>query len=50
MERLGFGPDGMPHGMRAPCSPLFNATVACIGVIEHCLAHVPDNRLRVACG
>lgn len=48
MERLGFSGDGTPHGMRATFSTHFNATGASIDVIEHCLAHVPGNRVRAA--
>ena len=48
MERLGFSGDGTPHGMRATFSTHFNATGANIDVIEHCLAHVPGNRVRAA--
>ncbi len=48
MERLGFSGDGTPHGMRAMFSTHFNATGASIDVIEHCLAHVPGNRVRAA--
>lgn len=48
MERLGFSGDGTPHGMRATFSTHFNASGANIDVIEHCLAHVPTNRVRAA--
>jgi len=48
MERLGFSGDGTPHGMRAAFSTHFNATGASVDVIEHCLAHVPGNRVRAA--
>lgn len=48
MERLGFSGDGTPHGMRATFSTHFNASGANIDVIEHCLAHVPANRVRAA--
>lgn len=48
MERLGFSGDGTPHGMRASFSTHFNASGANIDVIEHCLAHVPANRVRAA--
>jgi integrase len=48
MERLGFSGDGTPHGMRATFSTHFNAAGANIDVIEHCLAHVPGNRVRAA--
>jgi integrase len=48
MERLGFSGDGTPHGMRATFSTHFNAIGANIDVIEHCLAHVPGNRVRAA--
>ncbi len=46
--RLGFAGDGTPHGMRATFSTHFNAIGANIDVIEHCLAHVPVNRVRAA--
>ena len=48
MERLGFSGEGTPHGMRAAFSRHFNSTGASIDVIEHCLAHVPANRVRAA--
>jgi len=48
MERLGFSGDGTPHGMRAAFSTHFNSTGANVDVIEHCLAHVPNNRVRAA--
>jgi integrase len=48
MERLGCGGDGTPHGMRAAFSTHFNAAGANVDVIEHCLAHVPANRVRAA--
>jgi integrase len=48
MERLGFSGDGTPHGMRATFNTHFNAAGASIDVIEHCLAHVPGNRVRAA--
>lgn len=48
MERLGFSGEGTPHGMRAAFSTHFNASGANIDVIEHCLAHVPANRVRAA--
>jgi len=48
MERLGLSGQGTPHGMRATFSTYFNATDANIDVIEHCLAHVPANRVRAA--
>lgn len=48
MERLGFSGDGTPHGMRATFSTHFNAAGGSIDVIEHCLAHVPGNRVRAA--
>jgi hypothetical protein len=34
--------------MRAAFSTHFNTTGASVDVIEHCLAHVPANRLRAA--
>lgn len=48
MERLGFSGDGTPHGMRAAFSTHFNGQGANVDVIEHCLAHVPINRVRAA--
>jgi integrase len=48
MERLGLSGQGTPHGMRAAFSTHFNATGANVDVIEHCLAHVPANRVRAA--
>jgi integrase len=48
MERLGVSGQGTPHGMRATFSTYFNATGENIDVIEHCLAHVPANRVRAA--
>lgn len=48
MERLGFSGDGTPHGMRATFSTHFNGAGASVDVIEHCLAHVPTNRVRAA--
>jgi integrase len=48
MERLGHSGLGTPHGMRATFSTYFNAQGANIDVIEHCLAHVPANRVRAA--
>ncbi|MBK6867121.1 MAG: tyrosine-type recombinase/integrase [Burkholderiales bacterium] len=48
MERLGFGGEGTPHGMRATFSTHFNGLDASVDVIEHCLAHVPANAVRAA--
>jgi hypothetical protein len=48
MERMGFGEDGTPHGMRATFSTNFNAIGASTDVIEQCLAHAPGNRVRAA--
>ncbi len=48
MERLGFSAIGTPHGMRAAFSTHFNSAGASVDVIEHCLAHVPANRVRAA--
>lgn len=48
MERLGFGSEGTPHGMRAAFSTHFNGLGASVDVIEHCLAHVPANAVRAA--
>ncbi len=48
MERLGFGGEGTPHGMRAAFSTHFNSLGASVDVIEHCLAHVPANAVRAA--
>ena len=39
---------GTPHGMRAAFSTHFNSAGASVDVIEHCLAHVPANRVRAA--
>ncbi|QNP48156.1 tyrosine-type recombinase/integrase [Diaphorobacter aerolatus] len=48
MERLGFGGEGTPHGMRAAFSTYFNSIEQNIDVIEQCLAHVPSNAVRAA--
>ena len=48
MERLGYSGIGTPHGMRAAFSTHFNSAGASVDVIEHCLAHVPANRVRAA--
>ncbi len=48
MERLGYSGSGTPHGMRAAFSTHFNSAGASVDVIEHCLAHVPANRVRAA--
>ncbi len=48
MERLGCSGDGTPHGMRAAFSTHFNGVAANVDVIEHCLAHMPNNRVRAA--
>ncbi len=48
MERLGFSGDGTVHGMRAAFSTHFNSAGANVDVIEHCLAHAPNNRVRAA--
>jgi integrase len=48
MARLGHSGHGTPHGMRAAFSTYFNAQSANVDVIEHCLAHVPANRVRAA--
>jgi len=48
IERLGFGGEGTPHGMRAAFSTHFNSLGASVDVIEHCLAHVPANAVRAA--
>lgn len=48
MESLGLSGQATPHGMRAAFSTYFNAQGASIDVIEHCLAHVPANRVRAA--
>lgn len=47
-ERLGFGEDATPHGMRALFSTHFNAAGANPEVIERCLAHAPLNKIRAA--
>jgi integrase len=48
MERLGYGDDGTPHGMRSAFSTYFNKLGANPDVVEHCLAHVPKNQVRAA--
>jgi integrase len=48
MDRLGFGHEGTPHGMRAAFSTHFNSLGASEDVIERCLAHVPRNAVRAA--
>lgn len=48
MERLGFSGEGTPHGMRSAFSTHFNGIGASADVIEHCLAHVPANKVRAA--
>jgi integrase len=48
MERLGYSGVGTPHGMRSAFSTHFNSAGASVDVIEHCLAHVPTNRVRAA--
>lgn len=48
MERLGYSGVGTPHDMRAAFSTHFNSAAASVDVIEHCLAHVPANRVRAA--
>ncbi|MGJ7503238.1 tyrosine-type recombinase/integrase [Variovorax sp. ZT5P49] len=48
LERLGYGGESTPHGMRAAFSTHFNKLGASVDVIEHCLAHVPVNRVRAA--
>ena len=48
MERLGFLGDGSPHGMRASFSTHFNGAAENMDVIERCLAHVPENTVRLA--
>jgi hypothetical protein len=49
MERLGYSGVGTSRGMRAAFSTHFNSAGASVDVIEHCLAHVPANRVRAAC-
>jgi integrase len=48
LERLGYGGESTPHGMRAAFSTHFNKLGASVDVIEHCLAHAPVNRVRAA--
>lgn len=48
LGRLGYGGESTPHGMRATFSTHFNKAGANVDVIEHCLAHVPANRVRAA--
>ncbi|MDM0113511.1 tyrosine-type recombinase/integrase [Variovorax sp. J22R133] len=48
LDRLGYGGESTPHGMRAAFSTHFNKEGANADVIEHCLAHVPANRVRAA--
>lgn len=48
MDRLGYGGDSTPHGMRAMFSTHFNSLGSNLDVIERCLAHVPANRVRSA--
>lgn len=48
LERLGYGGESTPHGMRAAFSTHFNKLGASVDVIEHCLAHTPMNRVRAA--
>lgn len=45
-RHLGIKGDGTPHGMGATFSTHFNAMGVSIDVIEHCLAHLPGNRVR----
>ena len=47
MNRIGFQ-EGTPHGMRSAFSTYFNSIGASVDVIEHCLAHVPPNKVRAA--
>ena len=48
LDRLGYGGESTPHGMRAAFSTHFNKMGANIDVIEQCLAHVPANKVRAA--
>lgn len=48
LSRLGYADESTPHGMRAAFSTHFNKSGANIDVIEHCLAHVPTNKVRAA--
>ena len=48
LDRLGYGSESTPHGMRAVFSTHFNKQGANIDVIEHCLAHAPVDRVRAA--
>ncbi|MGJ7602775.1 tyrosine-type recombinase/integrase [Variovorax sp. LT1R20] len=48
IERLGYGGESTPHGMRAAFSTHFNKVGANVDVIEHCLAHSPADKVRAA--
>lgn len=48
IERLGYGGESTPHGMRAAFSTHFNKVGASVDVIEHCLAHSPADKIRAA--
>lgn len=48
LERLGYGGESTPHGMRASFSTHFNKQGANVDVIEYCLAHTSLNKVRAA--
>lgn len=48
LERLGFGGQSTPHGMRSLFSTHFNRSGANAEVIERCLAHAPIDKIRAA--
>lgn len=48
LERLNYGDEATPHGMRAAFSTHFNGIGANADVVEHCLAHGPANKVRAA--
>jgi integrase len=48
LDRLGYGGESTPHGMRAAFSTYFNKQGANVDVIEYCLAHIPTDKVRAA--
>lgn len=48
LERLKFGDESTPHGMRSAFSTHLNKLGANVDVIEHCLAHSPIDKVRAA--
>lgn len=48
IERLGYGELATPHGFRALFSTFWNAKGANADVIEKCLAHSPQDKVRAA--